>query len=90
MLHQLLNIIQIGEVHNLGEIAQSMNISAAMALQIIKELTQKGYLQEINADCSESKNACSDCPANNGCHALIRQWLLTEKGKTIVSRSANL
>ena len=89
MLQQLLKIIQTGEEHNLGEIAQSMNISVDMVLQIIQKLTDKGYLQEISADCSESENICSDCPANQGCHKLVRQWLLTEKGKTIGSRSAD-
>ena len=89
MLQQLLKTIQTGDAHSLGEIAQSMHISVDMALQMIKELTNKGYLQEINADCNASKNACSECPANNGCHILIRQWLLTEKGGTIVSGLAD-
>ena len=90
MLHQLLKIIQTGKAHNLAEIALSMNISADMVLQIIQELTSKGYLQEINADCNESESACSDCPANNGCHKFVRQWLLTEKGKTTVAEMAKL
>jgi len=89
MLHQLLNLIQTGEAHNLQEIALSMNISADMALQIIKELTNKGYLQEISPDCDAHQNACSDCPANNDCHIFIRQWYLTEKGRVAVSGASN-
>jgi len=89
MFHQLLKIIQTGEAHNLQEIALSMNISPDMALQIIRELTNKGYLQEISSDCDVHQNGCSDCVASKNCHLLIRQWLLTKKGEIAVSGMAN-
>jgi hypothetical protein len=90
MLHQMLSVIQAGEAHALQEIAQSMNISADMALQMIKELTDKGYLQEISSDCDQQQNACKECPTKMDCHSILRQWLLTEKGKAAVSEAPKL
>ena len=92
MLHRLLEIMQTGEVQSLAEIAQAMDISPEMVLQIIQELTHKGYLQEIGADCSvpqegEPQGGCSDCPASSGCRVTIRRWFLTEKGRSAISRT---
>ncbi len=85
MLHRFLETIQAGEVQSLLEIARRMDISPDMALQMAKELTNKGYLQEICADCEEPQKGCSDCPVNNGCQVIVRHWFLTEKGRTTVS-----
>jgi hypothetical protein len=85
MLFQLLKTIQTGEVHNLQEIALSMNISQEMAIQIIEELANKGYLVEVSADCDSPKNTCSNCPVNTHCQSFIKQWVLTEKGNAAAS-----
>jgi hypothetical protein len=84
MLHQFLKIIQTEEMESLLEIAQSMHISPEMALQIAKDLTLRGYLQEISPDCDVHPEACSDCPASQGCGVVVRHWFLTEKGKKAV------
>jgi DNA-binding Lrp family transcriptional regulator len=80
MLHEFLNILRDGEMQSLPEIARALNISTDMALQIANDLTRRGYLQEIGADCQAPRTACSDCPAIDGCHGLTRYWFLTEKG----------
>lgn len=85
MLHQFLQTIQTGEVQSLSEIARKMKISANMVLQIAQDLTNKGYLEEIKADCSEPQVGCSDCPAHSGCQVVTRSWMLTEKGKSAAS-----
>lgn len=85
MLHQFLKIVQTEKVESLLGIAQSLKISPEMALQIAKDLTSKGYLQETHADCDMQQEACSDCPASKGCQVIVRHWFLTEKGKTAVS-----
>lgn len=72
-------------MQSLLEIARTMDIPPDMVLQIAKELTNKGYLQEIGADCNVPQNACSDCPASSACQAIIRHWFLTEKGQAAVS-----
>ena len=85
MLHRFLETIQAGEVQSLLEIARTMDISPDMVLQMAKELTNKGYLQEIGADCEEPQKGCSDCPVNSACQVIVRHWFLTEKGRAAVS-----
>lgn len=67
------------------EIARTLDISPDMVLQMAKELTNKGYLQEIGADCKGPQKGCSECPVNSGCQVIVRHWFLTEKGRTAVS-----
>ena len=87
MLHRFLKTIQAGEVQSLLEIASKMDISADMVLQIAKELTSKGYLEEIGVDCSGPQKGCSDCAVKQGCQVITRHWILTKKGSAIVSSS---
>jgi hypothetical protein len=88
MLYRFLKIIQTAEVESLLEIAHSLNISPEMALHIAKDLTSKGYLQEIGSDCVVHQGACSDCPASKGCQAGGRHWFLTKKGESVVCGKA--
>jgi DNA-binding Lrp family transcriptional regulator len=85
MLHRFLETIQAGEVQSLQEIAHMMDISPDMALQMAKEMTNKGYLQEIGSDCEEPQQGCPDCPVNQNCQVIVRHWFLTEKGRSAVS-----
>ena len=85
MLHRFLKIIQTEKVESLLEIARSLNISPEMALLIAKDLTSKGYLEEISSDCDVHQGACSDCPVSKGCQSVARHWFLTEKGQSAVS-----
>jgi FeoC like transcriptional regulator. len=88
MLRRFLATIQAGDMQSLQEIARALGISLAMVLQMAKELTDKGYLQEIGSDCDEPQKGCSDCPVNRGCHEVVRHWFLTDKGKAAVSSSS--
>ena len=85
MLHRFLETIQASEVQSLLEIARTMDISPDMVLHMANELTNKGYLQEMGADCEEPQKSCPDCPVNITCQVIARHWFLTEKGKTAVS-----
>lgn len=67
------------------EIARLMDISPDMALQIAKDLADKGYLQEFEMGCDEHQNACSECAVNAGCQVVGRHWVVTEKGKNAIS-----
>jgi hypothetical protein len=86
MLRRFLETIQAGEVQSLLEIARSMDISADMVFNMAKELTAKGYLQEVRSDCEEPNEACPDCPVSNTCQVIVKHWFLTEKGRAIVSK----
>ena len=87
MLLRFLKTIQAGEVQSLLEIARTMDISPDMVLKMAKELTNKGYLQEIGADCEESQKDCPDCTVNSTCQVIVRHWYLSEKGRAAVSRT---
>jgi DNA-binding Lrp family transcriptional regulator len=78
-------MVRTGEVQSLLEIARSMDISPDMALQIMQELTKKGYLEEIGTDCEQPQKGCSDCPLNSTCQETVRRWFLTEKGRSVIS-----
>jgi FeoC like transcriptional regulator len=88
MLHRLLATIQTGEVQSLLEIAHTMDSSPEMVLQMVNELTSKGYLQEVRADCDGPQKACPECPMHGTCQETVRHWFLTEKGRTAVSSIA--
>ena len=90
MIDRFLGIIQAGEGRSLSEISHMMGISRDMILKIVNELTNKGYLQEVSADCEKPHNECSKCPAKNACQANIKQWFVTEKGRTAISRASIL
>jgi DNA-binding Lrp family transcriptional regulator len=85
MLRQFLETIHTGEVQSLLEIAHKLGISPEMVLQMAKDLTNRGYLQEIGSDCEAPQNGCPDCPVNNTCQVIVKHWFLIEKGRTAVS-----
>jgi len=85
MLYRLLKSIQTGEVQSLTEIARKLEISQDMVLRMAKELTNKGYLQEIGADCNIPLESCPDCPVSSSCQVPVRHWFLTEKGKASIA-----
>ena len=88
MLRRFLETIQAGDVQSLQELARRLGISLSMVLQIAKELTDKGYLQETGSDCDEPQKGCGDCAANRACHVIVRQWFLTDKGRSAISSSS--
>jgi DNA-binding Lrp family transcriptional regulator len=90
MLHRFLETIQAGEVQNLMEIARTLAISPDMVLRMAKELTNKGYLQEIGVDCEEPQKGCPDCSVNSNCQVIVRHWFLTEKGRAVVLRTVTI
>jgi DNA-binding Lrp family transcriptional regulator len=78
MLHRFLVTIQAGNVQSLLEIARKLGLSANKILRMAKKLTDKGYLQEIGADCA----------VNRACQSFVRHWFLTENGRRAVSSSS--
>jgi hypothetical protein len=85
MLHEFLKTIQDDDVQSLLEIACTLRISQTMALQVVDDLTRKGYLQEMSVDCGTPHKGCSDCSVGSKCQRLSRHWFLTEKGRAAIS-----
>jgi hypothetical protein len=90
MLQKFLKTVQAGKEQSLLEISRSMEISPNMMLLIVNDLTRRGYLQEVGADCGVCQTACSGCPASSGCEAIVKQWFLTEKGRAAVSDAGKI
>jgi len=88
MLHRFLETIRAGDVQSLLEVARRMDISADMVLRIAKDLTDRGYLQEMGADCEQPQEGCPDCSVSSTCQVIVRHWFLTEKGRAFVSNAA--
>jgi hypothetical protein len=84
MLQKFLKTVQAGKEQSLLEISRSMEISPNMMLLIVNDLTRRGYLQEVGADCGVCQTACS------GCEAIVKQWFLTEKGRAAVSDAGKI
>ena len=94
MLQKFLQIIQQGGVQSHLEIAQRLQISPGMALQMAHDLARMGYLEESGGDCSpdaaafgvstgpggSTGHACGGCAASSACQVGFRQWALTKKG----------
>ncbi len=86
MLQQFLHIVSQGSVQSQFEIAEKMGISPDMALQVARELTNKGYLKGAVEACdnTQSGGSCSGCPMGSSCHINVQSWVLTEKGEKVV------
>jgi DNA-binding Lrp family transcriptional regulator len=87
MLQRFLETIQAGDVQSLLEIARKMDVSPDMVLQMAKDLTDRGYLQEVGVDCETPQQGCSDCAVSGACQVFVRHWFLTEKGRAAVAKA---
>jgi hypothetical protein len=91
MLYQFLQIIQKGDFQSHLDIAKQMAISPLMAVQIARELTRKGYLEEMGGACNPDpvQPVCTGCGASSACQTAFSLWSLTEKGRqAVISHAA--
>jgi len=88
VLQRFLTLVQEGEFQSLMGIARALNIPIGMADQIARDLTQKGYLEEIGPGCADGEQICGACLIKSRCQSPARQWTLTEKGRAAVTQGA--
>jgi hypothetical protein len=81
MFQQFLRIVHSGSVQSHFEIAQKMDVSPDMILQIARDLTVRGYLKGAADECSTASHACTGCAMGGACHSSFSTWSLTEKGE---------
>ena len=89
MFQKFLQIVRQGEIQSQLEIAQKLGVSPTMVLEIARELTQRGYLNEFSADCFDQETNCRGCSTSTACQINVvnvvltmgRTWSLTEKGE---------
>jgi hypothetical protein len=57
-----------------------------MVVQLARELTRKGYLEETGGTCDvdTAQPACNGCAASSACQTAFSLWSLTEKGRQAV------
>ena len=82
MLHRLLELVAPGGVHSHTDLARELGVSEGLLEQMIKELTQRSYLQPVSAHC---QGGCTTC-TSKGTSAVgspTRMWALTEKGRLV-------
>jgi hypothetical protein len=80
MIQQFLEIIRGGEIQSQLDIAEKLKVSPALVVEIARELTRRGYLNEYNGDCQTNSSNCDGCSVSGACHIMGRTWSLTEKG----------
>jgi hypothetical protein len=79
MLKQLLALIDQGDLQSEGELANKLAISQTMLSEMLRQLVNQGYLQDLSCNTS----TCDGCAAKGGCFAGNAQhvWVLTIKGR---------
>jgi hypothetical protein len=84
MFHRFLQIVKNGSVQSQYEIATQLGVSPLMVVQIARELTKRGYLQNAIDDCASDEGGCKGCALGGSCHVNVHSWILTEKGEKAV------
>ena len=80
MFHQFLRLLRDNEVQSQLDLAQKLNVSPGLVVQIARDLTRRGYLLEGSGACGEDEPACGGCSAAHTCQIVSTVWTLTEKG----------
>jgi len=84
ILRDLLALIASGQALSLEDAAARLNISKPLAEDMVKKMTELGYLE----DPSQCTDSCSSCDSGNCILVAHRKaWRLTEKGRQVLGRS---
>ncbi|MGQ9586219.1 MAG: FeoC-like transcriptional regulator [Anaerolineae bacterium] len=83
MLQDALRLMAEGGVRSLAELAERLEVSQDLALQMLEDLKRGGYLK---ADLMGCTGACEGCPAAHTCSltAQARLWTVTPKGLALL------
>ena len=83
MLKEMLRLASGKGTERMSELARKLNISQALAEDMLENLASQGYLHAVVQGCS---SPCEKCPVNTAClfdnHPRI--WVLTKKGESVV------
>jgi predicted transcriptional regulator len=82
MLREILNLIESGDVKNLDEIAQKLNMDVTAIEGPFKLLLKKGYLKIEITDGQVKSGKCLMCSAREFCGADLtgKAYTITKKG----------
>jgi hypothetical protein len=92
MIYNFLQMIEKGGYQSHLEIARRMAISPVLVMQIARDITRRGYLEETGGSCDvdPAQPVCSGCAASSACQTAFSLWSLTAKGRQAVSSHAAL
>jgi hypothetical protein len=92
MIQNVLKALNEGKTQSIASLAGKLDISEGLLLQIVEDLSRKGYLKPFSSNasmscgssCGHSGFSCSCCsafqpPSQSG-------WSLTEKGIRAISK----
>jgi len=89
MLKKVLQALANGNVHSQADLANQLNVSEGLLVQMMKDLARKGYLVPLDtgasSGCATCKASCSSCSAHK--IALPQGWELTAKGLGAVRKN---
>lgn len=92
MLKNVLKALGEGKAQSFASLSRQLNISEGMLMQMIEDLTRKGYLSPISENsmavcggaCGSCGLSCSSCSTAQ--HSNLNGWVLTEKGFSAIGR----
>lgn len=83
MLLETLRLIAGGEIADLTDLADRLEVSPGLAVQMLEDLRQRGYLRLDQPGCT---GGCEGCPLAATCsfQARPRLWTVTSKGSALL------
>ena len=80
MLERLLQIVQAGGTHTLGELARGLEVTEQLVEMMIEELARMGRIAPVRGGCA---GHCAACPVSGPCvvGGATRVWTLTDRGQ---------
>lgn len=87
MLEEILRLVVTRRGVDAALIADALDLSPALVVDAVEELTRRGYLQAIDTACPRP---CAGCPLRVAClsGSPPRVWSITDKGRRLVAGRA--
>jgi hypothetical protein len=85
VLVKLIKLINKNPLANLEQLAQLLQVPTGMVIEMVADLSKRGYLKSYE-DCA---SACQNCSLSTSCgsRAHPKIWSLTEKGQILAEKS---
>lgn len=86
MLDRLLDLLQEGGTHRIGDLAEELSTTYELVEAMLEDLERMGYVRRAKSECC---GACSACPVSDVCAAGgsppgrdgTKIWVLTGKSR---------
>jgi len=84
MVRNLLKLLAEGDIHNIPQLARTLEVSEEIVRMIMADFTRQGFLQTVNSNCDLQ---CKSCPIRKTCtpRKTPKIWVVTEKGYRLIN-----